>query len=104
MRPSKTPSSSLFISQAQAANKFSQISLGGGSKGETRAPPIFLDQTEAKRTENFLGGPGLPLSKGRADRGGGGGGGGGGGFGLSPPPPPPRLSQGLDPALSLSLH
>ena len=88
MRPSKTPSSSLFISQAQAANKFSQISLGGGSKGETRAPPIFLDQTEAKRTENFFGGPGLPLSKGLDDR----------------PPPAPRLSQGLDPALSLSLH
>ena len=48
----------------------------GGGGGGGRAPPSFLDQTEARRTEkNFLRDLPPPLSKGLDDR----------------PPPPPYL-------------
>ena len=43
------------------------------------APPLFLDQNEARRAKKVLGGDRPPLSKGLDD--------------------PPPLSQGLDPAL-----
>ena len=62
-----------------------QLPNSGGSRGEprgARAPsPLFLDQTEARRTEKiFLGDLAPHLSKGLDDRG-------------------PPLSQGLDQAL-----
>ena len=62
-----------------------QLPNSGGSRGEPRgapAPsPLFLDQTEARRTETiFLGDLAPHLSKGLDDRG-------------------PPLSQGLDQAL-----
>ena len=60
----------------------------GGSRGGARgaqAPPLFLDQTEAQRAENFFfGHRPPPLSKGLDDH---------------PPPPPHPLSEGLDPTL-----
>ena len=53
----------------------------GGSSGGARGAhlPLFLDQTEARRT-------GPLLFKGVDDR-------------APPPPPPASLSQGMDPAL-----
>ena len=58
-----------------------QLSLSGGSRG---GPPLFLDQTEARRAEkNVFGDPTPPLSKGLDDQ-------------------DPSLSQGLDTVLSLT--
>ena len=55
---------------------------GEGPGGPNPPPPLFLDQTEARRAEkNFLETP-HPLSKGLDDQ-----------------APPPPLSQGLHPAL-----
>ena len=50
-------------------------------------PPLFSDQTEARRADKIFFVDHPPLSKGLDDR----------------PPPPPPLSQGLDPAL-LRVH
>ena len=63
----------------------SDESRGGGHGGP--APlPLFLDQTEARKAENFWGGrPPPSLSKGVDDR-------------------PPPLSQDLDPALIISTN
>ena len=47
------------------------IHLSGGSRGRARGalPPLFLDQTEARRAEkNFFKMPPPPLSQGRDDR------------------------------------
>ena len=58
---------------------------GDWSRGGTRAPPppsLFLDQTEARRTEKSLGETGPPFIQGSGW-----------------PPPSPPLSQGLDAAL-----
>ena len=52
-----------------------QKNYRGGSRGGARVPPLFLDQTVARRAEKIF-------------------------FWNPPPPPlPPPLSQGLDPAL-----
>ena len=43
----------------------------GGSRGGARGappPPLFLDQTEARRAEEIWGGTGPPLSQGLDDR------------------------------------
>ena len=55
----------------------------GEGPGGAPAPPLFLDQTEARRAEKNFGGD--RSSPGLDDR--------------QPHPPPPPLSQGLDPAL-----
>ena len=67
--------------------------LSGGSRGGARGgrgPPLFLDQTEARRAENFFGDPRPPppLSQDLDDR----------------PPPLPPLSEGLDPPLRCFLR
>ena len=66
------------------------VEFSGGSRGRARgsppAPPLFLDQTEARRAEKiFLVTAPLPhLSQ-----------------GLDDPPPPPFLSEGFNPPLEL---
>ena len=58
------------------------VIVSGGSRGGARGarPPLFLDQTEARRTEKNVFDPPPPLS-----------------HGLDTPPPP--LFEGLDPPL-----
>ena len=51
-----------------------QKNYSGGSRGGARVPPLFLDQTVARRAEKIF-------------------------FWTPPPPLPPPLSQGLGPAL-----
>ena len=61
------------------------IPVSGGSREGARWPPSFLDQTKARRAEKKFWRPGPPLSQRLGD-----------------PPPPPR-SQGLNPALPVSI-
>ena len=58
------------------------VIVSGGSRGGARGarPPLFLDQTEARRTEKKFFEPPPPIS-----------------HGLDTPPPP--LFEGLDPPL-----
>ena len=51
-----------------------------GSRGGVWGSPLFLNQSEARRTENFFLRSGPPLSQGLDDR-------------------PPPLSEGVDPPL-----
>ena len=68
------------------------VDPGEGPRGPAPSPPptLFLDQTEAQRTEKFFleTTPPSPLFK---------------GLDCQPPPPPP-LSQGLDLALPQILY
>ena len=64
-------------------SKYSSLYGSGRSRGGARGgsgPPLFLDQTEARRAEKNLFGDRPPLSQGLDDR-------------------APRLSEGLDPPL-----
>ena len=62
---------------------FAVADPGEGPWGAHPLPPLFLDETEARRVEkNFFGDRSFPLSQ-----------------GLDDPLPPPPLTQGLNPAL-----
>ena len=80
MRPSKTPlfKFPIHIPSAGCEQVLSNLPRWWIQRRDPGSPhgspPIFLDQTEARRTEKFFWRPGLPLSKGLDDR---------------PPPPPP---------------
>ena len=69
--------SRLLANHVPSCKGMLHLPCSGGSRGEARGacPPLFLDQTVARRVEKLF---------------------------LRPPPPPPSLSEGLDPPLRWS--